>query len=82
MPYIDKIRGIHKTPEEAVAMGLCPECGRSLEDSSAEVEKRLHWPYGPMEENFQENGAYHRSNVLHRMKLIDDYYASHPRPLN
>lgn len=43
MPYVNNV--LH-TPDEAIAKGMCPECGRDLAQSSYQVESMLHWPRG------------------------------------
>ncbi len=43
MPYVNSV--LH-TPDEAIAKGMCPECGRDLAQSSYQVETMLHWPRG------------------------------------
>ncbi|MBF6571586.1 MAG: hypothetical protein IVW54_22280 [Candidatus Binataceae bacterium] len=64
MPYID---GVHHDPAEAIAKGLCCECGRDLAQSSYQVEQMLHWPRGldPTEAS---------PEAIKRAALLKDYF--------
>lgn len=66
MPHID---GIPHKPEEAIAKGRCPECGRDLAQSSADVEIQLHWPRG-LRLDVASPEAIERAN------MIREYYSA------
>lgn len=73
MPYINQV--LH-TPDEAIAKGACPECGRDLGISSYQVETMLHWPRG-LDPSEASTEAIQRAALL---KTYFDGLANPPAP--
>ena len=70
MPYVDAV--LH-TPDDAIAKGRCPECGRDLSISSYQVETLLHWPRGldPTEAS---------PEAIRRAALLNTYFTNLATP--
>lgn len=63
MPHIN---GVDLTPDEAIAKGLCPECGRDLRQVNPIAELNSHWKAYPV---FNQDGM----EALRRMQLLKDF---------
>jgi hypothetical protein len=70
MPYVNSVL---LEPDQAVAQGACPECGRDLAQSSFEVERALHWP-SFMDSTKTPPEAYQR------IQLLKDYFDTLAKP--
>ncbi len=69
MPIID---GVDTKPEDAVANGRCPECGRSMAQSDAATEIRLHWPRGL-------DPTLASAEAISRAKLLTKHFTPAPK---
>jgi len=61
------VKGIELTPEEAIALDLCPETGRPLAEVNPEEHVNALWPKG-----ISPEGA-------RRKQMILDWHADHPK---
>jgi hypothetical protein len=61
------VKGIELTPDEAIALDLCPETGKPLAEVNPEEHVQALWPRGASEEG------------MRRKKMILDWHAGHPK---
>lgn len=54
------------TPEEALALDLCAECGRDLTELDVDAESARHWPLPPQ-------AGPDGDRARHRIALLKDY---------
>jgi hypothetical protein len=62
------VKGEELTPDEALALDLCPECGRPLAETNPGEHAAAHWPRPASEEGKR------------REKMILEWGAAHPKP--
>lgn len=58
----DLEQGVHVTPDDALAAGFCPECGRPMSEINVLEEIDRHWPRERSDE------------ALRRIKLLQGFY--------
>ena len=56
------------SPDEALAIDLCPECARPLKETNPAEHATAHWPRGTSGE------------ASRRERMILDWGAAHPKP--
>lgn len=66
MPFVN---GKFYKPDQAITLGLCPECGRDLSQSNYTVETMLHWPHGLDPVTVSPEG-------IERAKMLEEFFAS------
>jgi hypothetical protein len=64
------VKGIELTPDEAIAIDLCPETGRPLAEVNPEEWVNHLWP----------SPTAMSAEAARRRKLILDWHAAHPKP--
>jgi hypothetical protein len=60
------VKGQLETPDDAIAHGFCPECGKDLAEGNPAAHRRTHWMAPPPAD---ESG----DEARRRMALFDGY---------
>ena len=58
--------GVDITPDDAIAKGLCPECGQDLKKSNPIAHRKSHWKVQPIPDRRGEEG-------IRRAALLDKF---------
>lgn len=64
------VKGKLMSPDDAMAAGLCPECGDDLAEQNPLAHRRSHWQKRPNDDEDGKEG-------LRRMRMFDKWIADH-----
>jgi hypothetical protein len=65
------VHGQEATPDDAMASGFCPECGKDLTVGNPAAHRRTHWMAAPPADASGDEAR-------RRMTLYDAYLKEHP----